>query len=134
VLDGVGVIQACFCKWLLKMVLRRLYLTLDVAHGLCGMFSAGATCPIVDAAIDVGCGLLVALFTPLLVSLGALLRTLDDNAGWPFPTADRGWLKSLHPGTGDVMGGDATPSFGGDLGVSINVWRDREVLHHVCGF
>jgi hypothetical protein len=53
---------------------------------------------------------------PLLAGLGALLGTLDSNAGRCFPATDRGWLKSCRLGTNSVMGGDATPSFSGALG------------------
>jgi hypothetical protein len=81
VIDGVGVIQTCFFEELLEVVLRRSYLVLAIAYGLCGMFSAGATCPLIDAAVDVDCGPLATLFAPLLVGLGALLGTLGGDIG-----------------------------------------------------
>jgi hypothetical protein len=80
-LDGVGVIQACFFEELLKVVLRRSYLALVVSCSLCGVFGAGAACPLIDTAVDISCGLLVALLASLLSGLGALLGTLD-GAGW----------------------------------------------------
>jgi hypothetical protein len=116
VLDGIGMIQACFFEELLDVVLRQSYPVLVVAHDLCGVFDAGVAHPLVDATIDIGCGLLAALFASLLVGLGALLSTLDGDAGQSFPAADRGWLKSHHLGTCSMMGGNATPSFGGALG------------------
>jgi hypothetical protein len=80
VLDGVGVIQAHFFKELLQVVLRRSYLVLALARVLCGMFGAGAASPLINAAIDIGCGLLAVLFVSLLASLGALLSTLGSDA------------------------------------------------------
>jgi hypothetical protein len=105
VLDGIGVIQARFFEELLEVVLRRSCLALPVTHGLCSVFSAGAI-RFIDAAIIIGCGLLAALFAPLLAGLGTLLGTVDSDDGRRFPAADRGWLKSCCLGIGGVMGGD----------------------------
>jgi hypothetical protein len=127
VLDSVGVIQARFFEELLKVVLKRSCLVLAVTHGLCGMIGTGAIRSLIDAAVAVGCGLLVALIAPLLAGLGALLSTLDCYTERCFPAADHGWLKSCRLGTDGVMGGDAMPSFGGVLlGASINAWRGHK--------
>jgi hypothetical protein len=98
------------------VVLRRLYLALAIACGLCGVFGDVAALPLVDATIDVSCDLLVALLTPLLAGLGALLGTMDIDTDQCFPAADWGWSKSHHLGIDGLMGGDAAPSFGGALG------------------
>jgi hypothetical protein len=116
VLDSVGVIQACFFEELLEVVLSQLYIELAIIHDLCGVFSAGDARLLVDAAIDVDSGLLTVLLAPLLAGLGDLLGTLDGDVGRCFPAANWGWSKSHHHGTGDVMGGDAAPSFGVALG------------------
>jgi hypothetical protein len=63
------------------VVLRQLYLALAVSHNLCGMFSIGATCLLIDAAVTVGCVLLAVLLEPLLAGLSTLLGTLDGDAG-----------------------------------------------------
>jgi hypothetical protein len=91
------------------------------------MIDTGVARLLVDATIAIDCGLLAVLFAPLLACLGAFLDTLDGNAGRRFPAADRGWLKSCRLGTGGVMGGEATPSFGGALGrASVDAWRGHE--------
>jgi hypothetical protein len=90
------------------------------------VFGARATHPLVNATIVNGCGLLATLFVPLLASLGTLLGTLDGDAEQHIPTADRGWLKSCCLGTTGMMGGDATLSFCGALGASVNTWRHHE--------
>jgi hypothetical protein len=77
---------------------------------------AGAACSLVDAVAIIGCGLLVALFVPLLAGLGTLLGTLDGDARRRFLAAARGQSKLGRHGAGDMMGGDATPFFGGALG------------------
>jgi hypothetical protein len=89
---------------------------LAIARGLCGMFGTEATRPLIDAIIDVGCGLLAALLPPLLATIGALFGTLNSDIEQCFPAADRGWSKLHRLGTGGVMGGNAAPSFGGALG------------------
>jgi hypothetical protein len=53
---------------------------LAVARGLRGVFRASAASLLVDATIIVGCGLLMALFVPLLDGLNALLGALDGDA------------------------------------------------------
>jgi hypothetical protein len=70
-----------FFKELLEVVRRQSRLTLAVAGGLCGALHVRAACLLVDAAAVIDRGLLVALFTPLLVSLGILLGTLDCGTG-----------------------------------------------------
>jgi hypothetical protein len=80
------------------------------------VFSATAANPLIDVAVDIGCGLLAVLLVPLLAGLGALLGTLDGDTGLRFPIADRGWSMSRRLGTNGVMGGDAAPSFSGALG------------------
>jgi hypothetical protein len=64
------------CGWLC--------LVLTAARGLCGMHCAGAICLLVDAAIIIGGGLLVALLVPLLSGFGTLLSTLDGDAAASF--------------------------------------------------
>jgi hypothetical protein len=81
VLDGVGVIRACFFKELLEVVLRRSCQALAITCGLYGVFSTTAANPLIDVAIDIGCGLLAVLLVPLLAGLGALLGTLDGDTG-----------------------------------------------------
>jgi hypothetical protein len=85
VLDGVGVVRACFFKELLEVVHRRSCLVLPVACGLCSVLHDGATCFLIDA-IAVDHGLLAALFVPLLACLGILLGTLDYGPGRRLPT------------------------------------------------
>jgi hypothetical protein len=126
VLDGIGVSQARFFEELLKVVLRQSCLALAISHSLCSVFGARATHPLVNATIVNGCGLLATLFVPLLASLGTLLGTVDGDAEQHNPTADRGWLKSCCLGTTGMMGGDATLSFCGALGASVNTWRHHE--------
>jgi hypothetical protein len=133
VLDSVGVIQARFFEELLKVVLKRSCLVLAVTHGLCGMIGTGAIRSLIDAAVAVGCGLLVALIAPLLAGLGALLSTLDCYTERCFPAADHGWLKSCRLGTDGVMGGDAMPS------LVVCSWGRRstrgevtKMLYHSC--
>jgi hypothetical protein len=55
------------------VVSGRSCLALAVACGLYGVFHAGAACLFIDAAVVVGCGLLTALFAPLLAGLNASL-------------------------------------------------------------
>jgi hypothetical protein len=109
-------IRAHFLKELLEVVFNMSYLALAIACGLCSVIGTGATRLLIDATIDVSCGLLVVLLAPLLASLGCLLSTLDGDAGQCFPTADWGWSKSRRIATGGVMGGDSVSSFGGALG------------------
>jgi hypothetical protein len=73
-------VWARFFEELLKLVYGRSRLALAAARGLCGMLRARAACSLVDATIAISCGLLVALFAPLLVGLGTRLNTLDGNA------------------------------------------------------
>jgi hypothetical protein len=63
------------------VVLSRSYLAFVVACGLCGIFGTAVARALIDATVDIGCGLLVVLLVPLLASLGALLSTLDGDAG-----------------------------------------------------
>jgi hypothetical protein len=44
------------------------------------MFSIGATCLLIEAAVTVGCVLLAVLLEPLLAGLSTLLGTLDGDA------------------------------------------------------
>jgi hypothetical protein len=69
------------------MVHGRSCLALTIACGLCGVFHAGVACLLVDAVIIVGCGLLTALFAPLLAGLNVLLGALDGNVEQRFPAA-----------------------------------------------
>jgi hypothetical protein len=62
-------------------------LAFAIACGLCGVFRAGAAYLLVDVVIIVGCGLLTALFAPLLAGLNVLLGALDGNVGQRFPAA-----------------------------------------------
>jgi hypothetical protein len=98
------------------VVHRRLRLALAAACGLYGMLCTRVACSLIDATTVVSCGLLVALFVPLLSGHGTLLSTLDGDAGQRFPTAAQGWSKLGHLGAGSVMGGDTTPLFGSALG------------------
>jgi hypothetical protein len=55
-------------------------LALAIARELRGMFCAGTTCLLIDAAIVIGCVLLTVLFVPLPASLNALLSALYGDA------------------------------------------------------
>jgi hypothetical protein len=81
VLDDVGVIQAHFFEELPEVVLKRSCLVLHVPHGHYSVIGARAVRSLVDAAFSIGCGLLVAMFAPLLAGLYALLGTLDCDTG-----------------------------------------------------
>jgi hypothetical protein len=96
------------------------------------VIGTGATRSLIDAAVTVGCGLLVVLFVPLLDGLGGFLSTLDGEAGRRFPATDQGWLKSCRLGTGGVMGGEATPSFGGALGGISRCMERSQKCSAVC--
>jgi hypothetical protein len=91
-------------------------LALVVARGLRDVFHAGTACLLIDVAIVIGCGLLMALFMPLLTSLNALLGILDGNAERRFLAAARSRLKLGRLSAGGARGGDVTPSFGGASG------------------
>jgi hypothetical protein len=97
VLDGVGVVWACFFKELLEVVCRWSCLALAIACGLYGMLYGGAACLLVDATSILDCDLL-ALFAPFLAGLGILLDTLDYGAGQCLPSATRRWSKSCRLG------------------------------------
>jgi hypothetical protein len=90
VLDKVGVVRARFFEEPLKVVHGWLHLALAAAHGLYGALHARASCSLIDVAVVVGCGLLAALFVPLLAGLGTLLGTLDGDVGRHFPAAAQG--------------------------------------------
>jgi hypothetical protein len=100
-LYGVGVVQARFSDELLEVVC-----------GLCGTLHARAACSLVDAVVVVGRGILATLFAPLLIGLG----TMNGDTRRHFPIAARGRSKLGRFGASGVMGGDATPFFGGALG------------------
>jgi hypothetical protein len=61
------------------VVRGRSCLVLAIAHDLRGMFGTSTACLLIDAAIVVGCGLLTALFAPLLAGLNTLLGALDGD-------------------------------------------------------
>jgi hypothetical protein len=99
-------------------------LALAIAHSLHDVFHTGAACLLVDVTVVVGCGVLTALFVPLLAGLNALLSALDSDAGRHFPATARGWLKLGHFSASGTRGGDIAPSFGGaSRGVSRHVER-----------
>jgi hypothetical protein len=79
VLDGVGVIRACLFEEPLEVIRGRSCLALASTHGLYGVHHTGAVCLLIDVAIIVDGGLLVALPAPLLGGFGALLTTMDGN-------------------------------------------------------
>jgi hypothetical protein len=79
VLDGVGVIRACFFEEVFEVVCGRSCPELAAAHGLYDMLCAIAACWLIDATIVFGCGLLASLSYPLLAGLGTLPGTLDGN-------------------------------------------------------
>jgi hypothetical protein len=56
-------------------------------RGLCGTLHARATHSLIGATIVIGCSLLVALLVPLLVGLGSLLGSLDDDIRRRCPAA-----------------------------------------------
>jgi hypothetical protein len=86
-------------------------LVLAVAYDCCGMFHAGVACLLIDATIVIGCGLLMALFVPLLAGLNALLGALDGDARRCFPVAAPGRLNLSHLSAGGMRCGDMAPSF-----------------------
>jgi hypothetical protein len=92
------------------VVHRRSHLALAVAYGLYGTLRARATCLLIDV---VDRGLLVALFTHFLTSLGILLGTLDCSTGRRQPTVARCQSKSCRLG---MVGGNNTPFFSSALG------------------
>jgi hypothetical protein len=110
VLDSVGMIQARFLEEFLEVVSGRSCLALVVAHVV---FGTGATRLLVDVTVVVGCGLLTALFLPLLAGLNALLDALDGDARRRFHATVGGWLKLGRLSAGGVRGGDIAPSFSG---------------------
>jgi hypothetical protein len=101
-------IQARFLDELLEEVCGRSCLVLVVAHSLHGVFRTGAAYLLIDATIIISCGLLVALFMPLLASLNALLGALDGDVGRHLLAAARGRLKLDRLSAGSVRGGNIT--------------------------
>jgi hypothetical protein len=101
-------------------------LAIAVARGLRGVFHAGTACLLVDAAIVVGCGLLTALFAPLLSGLNALLDALDGDAVHRFLAVAQGQLKLGCFSASGARGVDVAPSFGGACrGVGRHAERPR---------
>jgi hypothetical protein len=86
-----------------------------------------ATCSHIDDTAIISCGLLVALFAPLLASPSTHLSALDGDAGRHFPAATWGWSKLGCHGAGGVMGGNTMPFFGGAL-ASIGQCVERSQL------
>jgi hypothetical protein len=91
-------------------------LVLAVARSLRGVFRADTTSLLVVATIIIGCGLLTALFVPLVAGLNALLGALDGDAGRCFAATTRGQLKMGCLSVGGMRGENVAPSFGSASG------------------
>jgi hypothetical protein len=89
---------------------------LTVARDLHGVFHTDAACLLVDATVVIGCGLLMALFAPLLDGLNAHLSILHGDVRWCFPAATWGQMKLGHLSADGVRGGNIAPSFDGASG------------------
>jgi hypothetical protein len=83
-------------------------LVLAVDHSLHSVFCTGTAYLLIDATIIISCGLLMALFTPLLASLNALLGALDGDAGRHLLAVARGRLKLGHLSASSMRGGNIT--------------------------